>query len=64
LEEVQGYKSVISTVSIVNNRRGLPAIMIQKHFRRFVAQRLFKERRAAGIRIQKLGRGGSKKARA
>ena len=57
LEEVQDDESVISTVSVVNNRRVLAATMIQKHFRRFVAQKKFRERRAAAVRIQKLGRG-------
>lgn len=56
LEEVQDDESVISTVSIVNNKKISAATMIQKHFRRYTAQKKFNEQKNAAIRIQKLGR--------
>jgi tetratricopeptide (TPR) repeat protein len=57
LEEVNDDESVISTMSVVNSRRTNAAILIQKHIRRFLIQKRFKEMREAAVKIQKVRRG-------
>lgn len=57
LEEVKDDESVISTLSVVNNKRNSAAIFIQKHFRRFLVQKRFKDMKKATVKIQKVRRG-------
>ena len=50
-------ESIISTTSMVNNRRVQAAILIQKHYRRYIFEKKFNIKRNAAKKIQKVVRG-------
>ena len=49
--------SNFSTVSLVNNRRFQAAILIQKHFKRYIIRKKFKIMKAAAKKVQRFVRG-------